>query len=232
MPTEPAPVSPVTSDGAPRSPIAVLLVDDHPAVRAGARMLLDDQPDIAVVAEARGAEEALAQPEPQVDVAVVDYHLDDGHDGLWLTTELRRMDKPPHVLIYSTFADNALAVRALIAGADGLLDKRGLGQELCSAIRRLARGQRYLPAISSPLAHALRSRLVPLDQSIYGMLLHGIAPDVIAERLGITGDELAARRSSMLKALKPARGRPALPPTANGPLDYERVRRAAGRRAA
>ena len=59
MPIEPTPVSPVTSNGAPRIPIAVLLVDDHPAVRAGARMLIDDQPDMTVVAEARSAQEAL-----------------------------------------------------------------------------------------------------------------------------------------------------------------------------
>lgn len=85
MPIEPTPVSPVTSNGAPRIPIAVLLVDDHSAVRAGARTLIDDQPDMTVVAEARSAEEALGQPELPVDVAVVDYHLGDGHDGLWLT---------------------------------------------------------------------------------------------------------------------------------------------------
>ncbi|MGN6871566.1 MAG: response regulator [Solirubrobacteraceae bacterium] len=232
MPIEPAPGSPVILNGAPRTRIAVRLVDDHPAVRVGARMLIDDQPDMAVVAEARSAEEALGQPELPVDVAVVDYHLGEGRDGLWLATELKRLERPPHVLIYSAFADNALAVRALIAGADGLLDKRELGQELCSAIRRLARGQQYLPAIGSSLARALRSRLVPLDQSIFGMLVHGIAPDVIAERLGITREELDVRRSSMLRALKPARGGAARPPRPDGPLDYERTRRAARRWAA
>ncbi|HET6864415.1 MAG TPA: response regulator transcription factor [Solirubrobacteraceae bacterium] len=232
MPTEPTPISPFTSNGAPRIPIAVLLVDDHPAVRAGARMLIDDQPDMTVVAEARSAEEALGQPELPVDVAVVDYHLGDGHDGLWLTTELKRMEKPPRVLIYSTFADNALAVIAPIAGADGLLDKRELGEGLCSAIRRLARGQQHLPAIMSPLANALRSRLTARDQAIFSMLLHGTPPDVIVQQLGITHDELTVRRSTILRSLKPARGTMARASGAHGPLDYERSRRAARRWAA
>ena len=232
MPIEPTPVSPVTSNGAPRIPIAVLLVDDHPAVRAGARMLIDDQPDMTVVAEARSAQEALGQPELPVDVAVVDYHLGDGHDGLWLTTELKRREKPPHVLIYSTFADNALAVIAPIAGADGLLDKRELGEELSSAIRRLARGQQHLPAIRSSLANALRSRLTAHDQAIFSMLLHGTSPDVIVQRLGITHDELTVRRSTILRSLKPARRTMALGSGAHGPLDYERFRRAARRWAA
>ena len=76
MPIEPTPVAPVTSIRSPRSiRIPVLLVDDHPAVRVGARKLIDDQPDMAVVAEARSAEEALRQSEFPIDVAVVDYQL-------------------------------------------------------------------------------------------------------------------------------------------------------------
>jgi DNA-binding NarL/FixJ family response regulator len=138
MPIEPTPVAPVTSHVPGSSRIPVLLVDDHPAVRVGARKLIDDQPDMAVVAEARSAEEALRQSGLPIGVAVVDYQLGNGHDGLWLTAQLKRLDQPPRVLVYSAFADNALTVMALIAGADGLLDKGELGQELPSSIRTLA----------------------------------------------------------------------------------------------
>jgi DNA-binding NarL/FixJ family response regulator len=130
----------------------VLLVDDHPAVRLGVRTLIDDQPDMRVAAEASSARDALGQLEEQIDVAVVDYHLREGEDGLWLTTRLKGMHPAPRVLIYSAFADGALAVTAAIAGADGLLGKQELGQELCRAIRRLAAGQHHLPAITQPLA--------------------------------------------------------------------------------
>lgn len=140
MPIEPTRAAAAASNRHPRTRIAVLLVDDHPAVRVGARMLIDDQPDLAVVAEARSAEEAPRHRDFPVDVAVVDSNLGDGHDGLWLTAQLKRIEQPPHVLVSSAFADNALAIMARIAGADGLVDKGELGQELCSASRKLAPG--------------------------------------------------------------------------------------------
>jgi DNA-binding NarL/FixJ family response regulator len=232
MPIESTPAAPDTSNPRPRGRIRVLLVDDHPAVTAGARKLIDDQPDIAVVAEARSAEEALRQPELSIDLAVVDYHLGDGRDGLWLTAQLKRMEHPPRVLVYSAFADHALAVMALIAGADALLDKRELGQELCSVLRGLARGQRHLPAIPAPLAAALRSRLEPRDQAIFGMLVHGTAPETIMQRLEITHSELSARRSSILGSLNAGRSAVHPRPRPRGPLDYDRPRRANRRRAA
>jgi DNA-binding NarL/FixJ family response regulator len=232
MPMEPTPVTPVTSHVPSGSRIPVLLVDDHPALRVGARKLIDDEPDMAVVAEARTAEEALSRSGFPMGVAVVDYHLGHGHDGLWLTAQLKRLEQPPGVLVYSAFADNTLTVMALIAGADGLLDKRQLGQELASAIRRLARGGRYLPAVSSPLAGALRSRLDGRDQAIFGMLLHATPPEVIMQRLGVTPDELNVRRSIILKSLSSGRRDISVPSRADGPLDYDRPRRAARRWAA
>lgn len=212
--------------------IRVLLVDDHPAVRAGARMLIDDQPDMRVVAEASSVDEALGRLESPVDVAIVDYHLGDGRDGLSLTADLKRLRPPPRVLIYSAFADGALAVSAVIAGADGLLGKHELGQELCRAVRRLARGLHHLPALTASVAAVMRSPLKPGDQAIFGMLLHGVAPDVIAERLSITDEELHSRRAIMLRSLKPGRAPSALPAGSRAPLDYERPRRRASRRAA
>jgi DNA-binding NarL/FixJ family response regulator len=232
MPIEPTPVGRITSHVRGSSRIPVLLVDDHPAVRVGARTLIDDQPDLAVVAEARTAEDALRQSGIPIRVAVVDYHLGHGHDGLWLTAQLKRLEQPPRVLVYSAFADNALAVMALIAGADGVLDKRELEQELSSTIRTLARDGRHLPAVSSPLAGALRSRLDRRDQAIFGMLLHATAPEVIMQRLGVTPDELHVRRSIILKSLSSGRGDISVPSRADGPLDYDRSRRAARRWAA
>jgi len=219
------------ADGRPAQ-IQVLLVDDHPAVRIGARKLIDDQPDMRVAAEARSAGEALGRLHDHFDVAIVDYHLGAGRDGLWLTAQLKRWDLAPRVLVYSAFADGALAVAALIAGADGLLGKQELGHELCRAIRRLAGGQHHHPAITPSVAQVMRGRLEPRDQAIFAMLLHGIAPDTIAERLAITDEELHARRSIMRRSLKPVRAPSTLPTGARSPLDYERPKRRASRRAA
>jgi DNA-binding NarL/FixJ family response regulator len=225
MHTQPTATASPPTGGSLREQIRVILVDDHPAVRVGAQELIADQPDMRVVAQARSAEEALrqlGQHDTAVDVAVVDYHLREGRDGLWLAAELARNGPPPRVLIYSAFADGTLAVLAPVAGADGLLGKHELGDELCRAIRRLARGQEHLPAPPRSIAHVLGSRLEPHDQPIFKMLLHGVAREVIVERLGVTPQELHARRSIILGALNPARAAVAVPPSAQTPLDYER----------
>ncbi|MGH2882567.1 MAG: response regulator [Solirubrobacteraceae bacterium] len=124
MSIEPIPAASVTSHGHPGTRIAVLLVDDHPAVRIGARQLIDDQPDMGVVPEARSAEEALRRRNVPVDVAVVDTTWVTAHPCSVTYRRAQRIEQPPHVLVYSAFADNALAVMALIAGADGVLDRR------------------------------------------------------------------------------------------------------------
>jgi DNA-binding NarL/FixJ family response regulator len=199
-------------------PIRVLLVDDHPAVRLEVRKLINDQPDI--VAEARSAEDALSYLEEGDDVAVLDYQLGGGRDGLRATRRLKRREGRLRALIYSAFADSALAVASLVAGADGLLSKASLGAELSDAIRRLAGGRQSLPAIPLSVARAMRSQLRPSDQAIFGMLLAGVEPDEIAERLAIRLDELDDRRGSMLHALAPAAAS-SVPDNARAPLAYE-----------
>jgi DNA-binding NarL/FixJ family response regulator len=207
-----------TASAGDRGRIRVLVVDDHPAVRYGVTRLIAEQPDMAVIASAATADSALAVGET-VDVAVLDYHLG-ARDGLWLTRRLKRLDQPPRVLIYSAFADQVLAVAVTIAGADGLLGKGTLVDELSIAIRRLAGGRQSLPAVKSPVANSLRSRLNSGEQAVFGMLLHGIAPAEIAEALAITPGELEVRRSMILRSLSP-RLEIDGPAGASAPLDYE-----------
>ena len=137
--------------------IRVLVVDDHPAVRHGVMKLIEQQPDMVVTASAASVDDALAAG-ATADVALLDYHLG-ARDGLWLTRRLKGLDQPPRVLIYSAFADQTLAVAATIAGADGLLGKGTLAEELPIVIRRLAGGRPRLPAVKAPVADELRSRL-------------------------------------------------------------------------
>jgi DNA-binding NarL/FixJ family response regulator len=110
-----------------RAHIRVLIVDDHPAVRLGMRALIDDQPDMRVVAQARSVSEALSVVDSPIDVAVVDYHLRGGQDGLALVAHIRQQRSAPGTLVYSAFADGALAAMAALAGADGILGKHELG---------------------------------------------------------------------------------------------------------
>lgn len=180
----------------------VLLVDDHAAVRAGLRELLDDEPDFEVVAAVDGAESAMsvAEREP-IDVAVVDYQLG-SRNGLWLSRKLKRLPSPPAVLIYSAYADGVLAAAAVVAEADALVSKGGLGSELRDEIRRVARGGSGLRPLPEWLGDAVRARYGAEEQAIFGMLLAGIATAEIARTLGLCEAGLESRLGGMLRKLQ------------------------------
>jgi DNA-binding NarL/FixJ family response regulator len=219
--------APATAPAPRRSgglPIHVLLVDDHPAIRRGVRRLLASQGDLGTVAETGTASKGTAELARWADVAVIDYHLGD-RDGLWLTQQIKQRPSPPPVLIYSAFADTSLAAAALVAGADGLLRKTALAEELCIAIRRLFHGRQYFPAIPEETVAALRSRLEAQDQPIFSMLIHGLRATEVRARLGITREELETRRQVIVRVIAPSTFRARLEGAPRSPLDYERRRR-------
>jgi DNA-binding NarL/FixJ family response regulator len=181
---------------------AVLVVDDHQAVRLGVEALLADEEGIGAVRSAASAGEALAVAEAEPsDVAVVDYHLPD-RDGLALTRELKAIDDPPRVLVYSAYADQRLELAALVAGADGVLGKQALGIELCERIHSLARGSGGEFSISAATLAAASYELEIDDRPILGMLINGTPPEEIARVLAISEQWLDARRWAMLRSLK------------------------------
>jgi DNA-binding NarL/FixJ family response regulator len=205
--------------------LRLLVVDDHPAVRLGLLQLLDDQPDFVVVDAASSAEEArsLAEREP-IDVAVVDYQLG-SRTGLWLTRKLKELEPAPGVVMYSAYCDGPLAAACVVAGADGLISKGGVGAELCHAVRAVARGQSRLPLVPPTLAGAMRRRLGAQEQAIFGMLLAGIDPAEIAITLGISDRALDTRRWAMLQKLEGLRSGHAGDASSRAPLFRGRVRR-------
>jgi DNA-binding NarL/FixJ family response regulator len=193
--------SPAAIDDWP-DPLRVLVVDDHPAVRIGLRELFEDQPDFVVVAAVESADAAMALAEREsIDVAVVDYQLG-SRNGLWLSRKLKRLPRPPRVVIYSAYCDGPLAATSVVAEADGLVSKGGVGRELCEAVRAVAHGQVRLPSVPPALATALRRRLDAEEQAIFGMLLAGIPAVEIAAMLGISSAGLESRLWTMLRKLE------------------------------
>ena len=183
-------------------PTRLLVVDDHPAVRAGLRELLADVPEFEVVDALATAEAAVQVAERErIDVAVVDYQLG-GRNGLWLSRKLKRLAQPPAVLIYSAYTDGVLAAAAVAAEADAIVSKGKLGIELCDAIRRVSCGHRDLPAVPPRLAEVLRRRLDHEQQAIFGMLLAGMQPPEIASTLGLSSGGLESRLWEMLRRLE------------------------------
>lgn len=199
-------IQPQAASVDPAEATTVLVVDDHQAVRLGIQMLLDDEPGIEVVASAGSYDEAVdAARQFHPDIAVVDYHLPD-RDGLALTRRLVTMTSPPRVLIFSAYADERLGLAALVAGADAVLGKNTLGVELCYLIDALSRGKKRRFSISTRVLASVGEGLEVEDRPILGMIAAGTDPREIAEVLGLSEEQLQARRSAMLNRLKaPAR---------------------------
>ena len=124
--------------------IRVLIVDDHPVVRAGLRALVEGQEDLTVVAEADGLDTAVARAAAEhPDVVLMDLSLGEaGKGGAETTAALRATPDPPEVLVLTTYDTEADVLRALDAGARGYLLKDTPPDELFAGIRATARGDR------------------------------------------------------------------------------------------
>jgi|tagenome__1003787_1003787.scaffolds.fasta_scaffold20104181_2 DNA-binding NarL/FixJ family response regulator len=179
----------------------LVIVDDHPAVRAGLRGLVDDEPDLVVAATAATAREgfqAIADMRP--DVALVDLNLPDD-DGLNLCLRTRALAAPPRVVIYSAFANPSLAVKAAIAGADCVLAKTASPRALIAVLRGELK-----PKLEPRALRAVGASLETEELAILGMLAHGVSEAEVAATLGLDPEAARARRAAMLAKL--GRGRP------------------------
>lgn len=121
-------------------PIRVLLVDDQRLMREGLRTLLELEPDIVVDGEAVDGEAALsAYAELLPDVVLMDVRMPT-MDGVEATRRIRDHWPEAHILILTTFDDDAYIFEGIRAGAMGYLLKDVSGQELATAVRTVAAG--------------------------------------------------------------------------------------------
>jgi two-component system response regulator DevR len=126
------------------SRVRVLVVDDHQVVRVGVRALLEAEPDLEVVGEAGTAAEAVRQAERlQPQVVLMDIRLPD-RSGVTACGEIRRAWPAVQVLMLTSFADEALVVEAIAAGAAGYVLKQVGTDDLPRAIRAVAQGDAVL----------------------------------------------------------------------------------------
>ena len=135
--------------------IRVLLVDDQSMVRAGLRMLLSDQPDFEVVAEAGNGLEAVAQAARyHPHVVLMDIRMPE-LDGLEATRRILAADPEVRVLILTTFNLDDYVYEALRAGASGFVLKDDPPEQLIAAVRTVAAGEALLsPGVTrSVIAH-------------------------------------------------------------------------------
>ena len=124
--------------------IRVLVVDDQSMVRAGFRLLLADEPDLEVVAEASNGLEAVAQAARfHPDVILMDIRMPE-LDGLEATRRILAADSAARVLVLTTFNLDEYVYEALLAGASGFVLKDDPPEQLIAAVRIIAGGEALL----------------------------------------------------------------------------------------
>ncbi len=129
--------------------ITIVLVDDHKIVRQGIKGLLEDEPDFRVIGEAANGTEGIELVENlKPDILISDLMMD-GLNGIDVTREVRKRSPETKTIILSMYNDSGYVTRALKEGARGYVLKGSGIDELVTAIRRVASGERYLsPSIT------------------------------------------------------------------------------------
>jgi len=183
--------------------IRVMIVDDHPALRAGLRVVLDAEPGIVFAGESAGDEESVwpAMNRSRPDLVLLDYHLPRG-DGLQLCFRIKHEVPAPHVIVFSAYASPTLALPARLAGADGLLAKDLGARELFHSIRAVHGGDRLVPPVSATVLEEAFGRLDPAHHALIGMVLDGASESEVAETLGIERREVRHAVHRILHALR------------------------------
>ena len=181
------------------SDIRILLVDDHPVVRAGLRAMLADFPGVSVVAEAADGEAALAElgrlntlGEP-VDLVLMDLQMGNGMDGVTATGRIKAGQggtPPPPVLILTTYDTDADILAAVEAGASGYMLKDAPPEQIRQAVLSAAAGQTALaPEVAARLMGRIRNpspALSPREVQLLELLATGMGNRAMAKQLFIS----------------------------------------------
>ena len=190
--------------------IRILIVDDHPIVRAGLRRIAEDDRGIVVTAEAPSGDAALRALEQTVaDVVLLDVSMP-GSPFTETLHRLREAHPTVRVLVLSAHPEDQWAVRALRGGASGYLTKDHSPEQLLDAIRRVHRGGRYVsPTLAEKLAAQLGQDFVgaPHEQlsdrefDVLRGLGTGRTVKEVAEALGLSPKTVSTYRTRLMEKM-------------------------------
>lgn len=192
--------------------INLLIIDDHAMFRAGLRKVFGDEPDIHVVDEAGDWYEGLAKLErhsANLDVLLLDINLPD-RSGLELLDVIRTRFPRLRTIMLSMYSGPQYAMRAMRSGASGYVAKDMEADELVAAIKRVARGNKFVaPAIAASLLGAIdgdeiaspHEKLSPRESQILQMIVIGESLTIIASHLDINVKTVSTYRRRLLEKL-------------------------------
>lgn len=195
--------------------IRLLLVDDHDVVRTGLKMLLEGQPDLIIVGEAKNGLQAITLASSlSPDVVVMDLTLPD-ISGIEATRQLKTDHPDIAVVALTIHEDEQYFFAMLQAGASGYIPKRAAPEDLISAIRAAANNEIYIyPSLTKALVTDYLSRgsqetrptsmdsLTAREEEVLALLAEGLSNDEIGEKLSISKHTVARHRENLMRKLE------------------------------
>jgi len=188
--------------------INVLIADDHTIVRKGLMQILADTPDIAVKEEAGSAQEVIKKIRTKTfDLVLLDISFP-GRSGLDVLKQLKSLRPDLRVLVLSMHPEEQYAIRCIRAGASGYLTKESAPEELLKAIRKVARGGKYITStLGEKLAAEMENErkglphetLSDREYQVMCMIATGKTVGEIAEALSLSVKTISTHRARILE---------------------------------
>jgi DNA-binding NarL/FixJ family response regulator len=187
-----------------RGLIRILAADDHALLRNGIAGLVNDEPDMKMVAEAATGVEAIKQfTQHRPDITLMDLQMPD-MSGIEAIIEIRSEFPEARIIVLTTYTGDIQVARALKAGVRGYLLKARVNRDLVDVIRAVHLGQKRIPPeIAAELAeHAGEEDLSPRELEVLGLIARGNANKEIAARLSITEETVKSHVRRILDKLR------------------------------
>ena len=188
----------------------MLLVDDHPAILAGARALLGAERNMEIVGEAGKAQGALslcAELEP--DIVILDVNLRGEMSGIEVCRELKTYPHSPKVLIHTAYNTSEDLATATLAGADGYLHKGAEYTGLADAVRRTVAGERvWVTGVEPGETEAYLAKIPKLasltrkEREVYALILGRLSNRDIATSLYLSLPTIKTHVRSILRKME------------------------------
>ncbi|HKQ72615.1 MAG TPA: response regulator transcription factor [Blastocatellia bacterium] len=184
--------------------IRIMIVDDHPVVRAGLAGMLSTQPDMKVIASASSCNEAIAMLETvKPDVILMDLRMS-GMSGLDAIRAINLRTDPPRILVLTSFDTDEDIYQTVGAGAQGYILKDVPQDRLLEAIHLVYEKKRYFPAdIAARLIERMaRSNLTPREHQVLQYVAKGLTNKEIGRVFGISENTARNHVNSIIEKLE------------------------------
>ena len=186
----------------------VLIVDDHPVVRQGMKLMINAEPDLTICGEAQTEQQARQLVRSlKPDVIVVDLSLEEG-DGFNVVRDVHAHFPEIRILVLSMHDETIYAERLISEGASGYIMKQAATEQLITALRRVLDGDTFLSdalrqklSQRSPAEGGLSTRLSARELQVISLIGRGLGTREIAENLSLSVKTVETHRLTIKRKL-------------------------------